>query len=132
MKSFISSSLAVLSVLSLLGCSTGGESDASTTSTTAAGDATTTTVGGPTRIAVTVGTDSGAERTESVSLGSSVEVTLTNPAAADNFHLHGYDIETGEVEAGMPATISFTADKAGTFDIESHVTDDVLVVIEVG
>lgn len=132
MKSLLSSSLAVLSVVSLLGCSTGGETDASTTSSTMAGDATTTTIAGPARISVTVGTDSGEKRTEMVTLGAPVEVTLVNPEAADNFHLHGYDIETGEVGAGMPATISFTADKAGSFDIESHVTNDVLVVIEVG
>jgi hypothetical protein len=116
-------------VVALAGCATDGESGASTTIST---DATTTTVSGPVRISVTVGTDSAPDRIEEVPLGAAVEVTLVNAAATENYHLHGYDIETGEVDAGSAATISFTADKAGEFEIESHVTEQVLVVIRVG
>jgi hypothetical protein len=32
---------------------------------------------------------------------------------------------------GEASIISFTADKAGDFEIESHVTEDVLVIIRV-
>jgi hypothetical protein len=80
-------------------------------------------VAAPVEISVTVGTDSATDRVEEVPLGSQVNITLSNPNADDEFHLHEYDLTT--------AVISFTADKAGDFDLESHVTDEVLVVISV-
>ena len=86
-------------------------------------------VAGP--ISVTVGTDSAADRVEEVPLGSQVNITLTNPNADDEFHLHDYDLTPGKTPKGEKAVISFTADKAGLFDLESHVTEEVLVVISV-
>jgi hypothetical protein len=88
-------------------------------------------VAGPTEISVTVGTDSAVDRVEEVPLGSQVNITLTNPNADDEFHLHEYDLSTGETPKGESAVISFTADKAGLFDLESHVTDEVLVIISI-
>ena len=88
-------------------------------------------VAGPTEISVTVGTDSAVDRVEEVPLGSQVNITLTNPNADDEFHLHEYDLSTGETPKGEAAVISFTADKAGLFDLESHVTDEVLVIISI-
>jgi ABC-type Zn uptake system ZnuABC Zn-binding protein ZnuA len=88
-------------------------------------------VAGPTEISVTVGTDSAADRVEEVLLGSQVNITLTNPNADDEFHLHEYDLSTGDTPKGEFAVISFTADKAGLFDLESHVTDEVLVIISI-
>ena len=88
-------------------------------------------VAGPTEISVTVGTDSAADRIEEVALGSQVNITLTNPNADDEFHLHEYDLSTGDTPKGESAVISFTADKAGLFDLESHVTDEVLVIISI-
>jgi hypothetical protein len=88
-------------------------------------------VAGPTEISVTVGTDSSADRVEEVPLGSQVNITLTNPNADDEFHLHEYDLSTGDTPKGEFAVISFTADKAGLFDLESHVTDEVLVIISI-
>ena len=88
-------------------------------------------VAGPTEISVTVGTDSAADRVEEVALGSQVNITLTNPNADDEFHLHEYDLSTGDSAKGESAVISFTADKAGLFDLESHVTDEVLVIISI-
>jgi len=88
-------------------------------------------VAGPIEISVTVGTDSATDRVEAVSLGSQVNITLTNPNADDEFHLHEYDLSTGDTPKGESAVISFTADKAGLFDLESHVTDEVLVIISV-
>lgn len=88
-------------------------------------------VAGPIEISVTVGTDSATDRVEEVPLGSQVNITLTNPNADDEFHLHEYDLSTGDTPKGESAVISFTADKAGLFDLESHVTDEVLVVISV-
>jgi hypothetical protein len=86
---------------------------------------------GPIEISVTVGTDSATDRVEEVPLGSQVNITLTNPNADDEFHLHEYDLSTGDTPKGESAVISFTADTAGLFDLESHVTDEVLVVISV-
>ena len=133
MSRMIRTGAAFMAIVALAGCSTGGESDASTTSapTTVAPATTTTTLAGPVRVSVTVGEDSGPDRVETVALGASVEVVLVNPGATDNFHLHGYDIETGDVAAGTPATIGFTATRAGSFEIESHVTEEVYVVIDV-
>ena len=88
-------------------------------------------VAGPIEISVTVGTDSATDRVEEVPLGSQVNITLTNPNADDEFHLHEYDLSTGDTPKGEFAVISFTADKAGLFDLESHVTDEVLVIISI-
>ena len=88
-------------------------------------------VAGPIEISVTVGTDSATDRVEEVPLGSQVNITLTNPNADDEFHLHEYDLSTGDTPKGEAAVISFTADKAGLFDLESHVTDEVLVIISI-
>ena len=88
-------------------------------------------VAGPTEISVIVGTDSAVDRVEEVPLGAQVNITLTNPNADDEFHLHEYDLSTGDTPKGEAAVISFTADKAGLFDLESHVTDEVLVIISI-
>ena len=88
-------------------------------------------VAGPVEISVTVGTDSAKDRVEEVALGSEVNITLTNPAADDEFHLHGYDLSAGKTPKGEAAVITFTADTAGEFEIESHITEEVLVTISV-
>lgn len=123
--------LAVCLAFSLSACTKANNSAASTTSATTPTTSTVPVANETVQISVTVGVDSASDRVEQVPLGSSVEITLRNPDAADNYHLHGYDIETGEVGADETATITFTADTAGTFEIESHETEQVLVVIEV-
>lgn len=127
---------AIACLVCLAGCATGGETDSSTTSSTIPTSTTmdpqaTTTVAGQVRISVSVGQDSGSDRVETVDRGANVEVTLINPRDTDNFHLHGYDIETGDIAAGTPAIISFMATQAGSFEIESHVTEEVYLVINV-
>lgn len=105
-----------------------------TTSQTAATTtlATTTTVAPePLEIEVIVGENSGDERIEVVALGDEVRITLVNPTKADEYHLHGYDIATKKMEPGAPATLTFTANVAGSFELESHITSDVLVVLEI-
>jgi hypothetical protein len=82
-------------------------------------------------ISVTVGEDSGPDRKEVVALGATVRISLVNDGSDDDFHLHGYDIASGEVPAGEAAVIEFVADAAGEFELESHVTGDVLLVITV-
>jgi hypothetical protein len=86
----------------------------------------------PVLIDITVGVDSGVDRIESVPVGSIVSITLTNPGTDDEFHLHGYDLGDGqEVAAGESVTFTFTADTAGEFELESHATDAVLLVLRV-
>ena len=112
-------------------------SEVSTTDTvsasdTVAGNPTTTTgADGTVRISVTVGADSGVDRIEEIPLGSQVELSFTNPSAADDYHVHGYDLGGGETPKGETKTFTFTADKAGDFEVESHATEEVLVILRV-
>ena len=122
--------------LSLTACSDddSDSTDDRNTETTVASTSDETGTGAPTgdtvNIEVTVGTDSGEERVEQVPLGAQVILTITDPAAAQSYHLHGYDLEQ-DVAAGEAATFRFTASEAGTFEVESHETDAVIVVLEV-
>lgn len=104
--------------------------------TTSVGLATTTVVESPdddgiVKISVTVGVDSGADRVEEVKLGQQVELTITNPDDDDEFHLHGYDLGGDETPAGEDKVFAFTATEAGDFEVESHATEEVLVVLRV-
>jgi hypothetical protein len=86
----------------------------------------------PVVISVTVGVDSGEDRIESVPVGSVVSITITNPDSADEFHLHGYDLgDSQEVAAGESVTFTFTADTAGEFELESHSTEALLLLLRV-
>lgn len=101
-----------------------------TPSTTAEPTPTTTAVPPLRTIEVTVGSDDGPERVDTVALGSPVELKLTNPDADDEFHLHGYDLGGNvTVPAGETLTLSFVADRAGLFELESHVTHDVILFL---
>jgi hypothetical protein len=116
----------VLTVI-VSGCAS--SDSASTTTTTLA--PTTTVAVEPLEIDVVVGENSGNERIEVVALGDDVRITLVNPTQEDEYHLHGYDIVSKKMAPGAPATLSFTANVAGTFELESHVTNEVLVVLEI-
>lgn len=85
---------------------------------------------GPVQIDVIVGVDSGPDRIERVTVGSDITLNITNPDADDEFHVHGIDIEQA-ADAGQMATLNFTIDEPGTYEVESHITEDVLVIIEV-
>jgi hypothetical protein len=80
-------------------------------------------------ITVLVGLDSGPDRVETVRLGQEVVITLQSDQD-EEYHLHDYDL-TQKAAAGVEATLSFVADKPGRFELESHVTDEVLLVLEV-
>lgn len=85
---------------------------------------------GPVQIDVVVGVDSGPQRIETVAVGSDITLNITNPDEDDEFHVHGIDLERA-VDAGTMATFNFTVTEAGTIEVESHLTEDVLVVIQV-
>lgn len=116
--------LASLLIPILFVASCGSDSPSSTTDSTIA-------INSVVELSVIVGVDSAADRVEQIPLGSTVRVQITNPDAADQFHLHGYDIESGEVSAGETAIIEFEATTAGSFEIESHVTEQVLLVLQI-
>jgi hypothetical protein len=125
MKRFL---IAVGLLVALNACSS--SSDADPTETIAAESSVVDAVS-VIEISVIVGEDSGPDRTETVALGSTVRISLVNSDSEDDFHLHGYDIASGEVPAGEEAVIEFVADTAGEFELESHITGEVLLVITV-
>jgi hypothetical protein len=51
------------------------------------------------------------------------EVIVVSADAADDIHLHGYDIEK-KVAPGQPARFQFNANLEGEFELESHVAED--------
>ncbi len=90
----------------------------------------------PVIITVVVGGDgddgAAEDRTETVGLGMTVSVTIVNPDIADEFHLHGFELGDGDdVPKGQSQTFTFVADRPGTFELESHATDDVLMLLKV-
>ena len=125
MKRFL---VAVVLLTALTACSS--SSDVAPTETIAA-ESSVVDAASVIDISVIVGEDSGPDRTETVALGSTVRISLVNSDSEDDFHLHGYDIASGEVPAGQEAVIEFVADTAGEFELESHVTGEVLLVITV-
>ena len=53
-----------------------------------------------------------------VKAGQTVLITAVSDAA-DELHIHGYDKEL-ELAPGKPASVKFTADMKGTFEVETH------------
>lgn len=109
--------LAALAAISLVACG----SDDSTDATTAAAD---TTAVAP--VVIEVDADSGTAGTQTVPLGSEVSLHIVS-ATDQEFHLHGYDVE----DEGTDVTITFVADQAGSFQLESHATDTLLFTLVV-
>ena len=131
--------IAALAVLLALGSACGSDDRPSVTSRAPApeAEATSSTTGTPPgddghRIGITVtdGAPEGGVRTAAVDLGDQVELVITSDTA-DEVHVHGYDL-TVDVAPGEPATLSFTADKPGVWEIELHDAGSVLLELQVG
>jgi len=124
--------LAITPVVGLVACS----SDSNTSDTVAVVttvEATENAIGdGSVTIDVVVGENSSSDRVEEIPLGSQVTLNFTNPGADDEYHVHGYDLGNGVTKKGNTKTFTFTADKAGDYEVESHLTETVLVVLRVG
>jgi ABC-type Fe3+-hydroxamate transport system substrate-binding protein len=112
----------------LAGCSSSSSTDTTVALETTDTAAMTTAV---VEINLIIGENTGADMMQTVPLGSSVRITVVNPNGADEIHVHGYDISTGEMAQGQEAVIEFVASNAGTFDIESHVSEEVVLVLTV-
>jgi hypothetical protein len=95
------------------------------------GDPSTTVNEGRVTVDVTVGENSSPDRVEEIPLGSEVTLNFTNPQADDEYHVHGYDLGEGITKKGETKTFSLTADKAGDYEVESHVSEAVLVILRV-
>jgi hypothetical protein len=127
--------LVLTPLVGLAACS----SDSASTDTVAAvettvntfSDTSTTISDGSITIEVVVGENSGPDRVEEVPLGAQVTLQFTNPDADDEYHVHGYDLGGGVTKKGEMKTFTFTADKAGDYEIESHISEKVLAVIRV-
>ena len=127
--------LVLTPLVGLAACS----SDSTSTDTVAAvettvntfSDTSTTISDGSITIEVVVGENSGPDRVEEIPLGAQVTLQFTNPDADDEYHVHGYDLGGGVTKKGEMKTFTFTADKAGDYEIESHISEKVLAVIRV-
>ena len=124
--------LAAFAVPVLLLAACGGASSSDTTTADTNPMASDTTVPAVQKFTLTIGENSGRDQEFYVPLGAQVELTIVNPAAADEVHLHDYDISTGAMKKGESAVIAFTADKAGAFEVESHVTEELLLTVHIG
>lgn len=65
-----------------------------------------------------------------VPTGTPVTLVVTSDAA-DEVHLHGYDIEK-ELAPGKPTTLTFVANVPGVFEVELHKLNIVILHIQVG
>ena len=125
--------LLVVPVL-LVGCSSSDETSLDTASEEIVVDDSVESVGEMpevTEFKVVVGENSGPDQTLTVAQGATVRLFFVNPNEDDEIHLHGYDLGGGELPAGEEAIFEFVADEIGTFDVESHVTGDLLMVLVV-
>ena len=135
-KIFIRSVVATCLLLGAVGCSSstsdsGDDSQSEATSEVTSDETSATATDEVVEISVIIGQTSGSAVAYQATLGSTVRLKILNPDADDEFHLHGYDLESGVTPAGQEAIIEFTADKLGTFDLESHVTSEWILTLVV-
>ena len=135
-KIFIRSVVATCLLLGAVGCSSstsdsGDDAQSEATSEVTSDETSATTTDEVVEISVIIGQTSGSAVAYQATLGSTVRLKILNPDADDEFHLHGYDLESGVTPAGQEAIIEFTADKLGTFDLESHVTSEWILTLVV-
>ncbi len=126
MKKF---ALVAIAVVALTSC--GGTSTSDTTSTPTTVPASASDEMKTETFTLTVGENSGTTNVISFAKGSNVELTIVNPNADDEVHLHGYDLTTGDLPKGETGVISFIASEVGDFEIESHITEEVLSIIRI-
>lgn len=67
--------------------------------------------------------------TVSLEVGTAVELVVTSDVA-DEIHVHGYDLHQ-DVGAGETATVTFTADIPGVFEVELEENQVQLVELQV-
>ena len=132
-KILIKSVIATCLLLGTVSCSssTSDSGDDTDSAQDATSQDTATATAEVVEISVIIGQTSGSAVAYQATLGSTVQIKILNPDADDEFHLHGYDLESGVTPAGQEAIVEFTADKLGTFDLESHVTGEWILTLVV-
>lgn len=118
-----------VSVLALAACGDGDEaSDDATTEEHAHDEASTGSTVTATGDAVSIDVDADAAEpgTQTVPVGSTVSLHISG-AESHEYHLHGYDIE----QEGTDVTITFEATEAGSFEVETHDTEQVVFTLVV-
>jgi hypothetical protein len=117
--------VALLVLLVLLGGCAGRAPSPSGAPGTAAG-----ATGQRIEVSIARGKISGAIGRVQVARGTPVTLVVTSDAA-DEVHLHGYDIEK-ELAPEKPATLQFTATLTGVFEVELHEANVVLLRLQIG
>ncbi len=131
---FSKSLFAICLLLGTVGCSSSTSDSGDETKSEEISEATsdeTSAADEVVEISVIIGQTSGSAVAYQATLGSTVRLKILNPDADDEFHLHGYELDGGVTPAGQEAIIEFTADKLGTFDLESHVTGEWILTLVV-
>ncbi len=77
-------------------------------------------------IVIDIDADAAEPTTQTVAKGSTVSLQITS-AEEHEFHVHGYDIES----EGTAVTITFVADVAGEFEVETHDTEELVFTLVV-
>lgn len=126
MKALIVASLALVVTA---GCA--GESTPNSTDQTVVTESSAEATSDVTEIDLTVGESTGASVVHKVPVGSTVRISIVNKDEEDDYHLHGYDVASGEVPAGETATIELVANEVGSFELESHHSGDLLMTLVV-
>ena len=126
MKALVVSSLALVLTA---GCA--GESTPNSTDQTVVTESSAEATSDVTEIDLTVGESTGASVVHTVPVGSTVRISIVNKDEEDDYHLHGYDVASGEVPAGETATIELVANEVGSFELESHHSGDLLMTLVV-
>jgi plastocyanin len=146
--------LPALGMLVLAGCGGGSDSGADTPSPSAPAStptdlpATTPTPGKPNgstpsntadpsgeqadvtiNVTVAKGKVNPSGATVKVKAGQTVLITAVSDAA-DEVHVHGYDKEL-PLTPNKPASVTFTADQKGTFEVETHESDKLVAKLVV-
>ena len=119
---------AVIAVVAFVIAKPGGDDSKDTTKTQASGPS---KPPGPqvTRIQLKGHNPVGGRKTIKVKRDDQVRIVVTSDAA-DEVHLHGYDIER-EVGPGKPGRYAFKADKEGAYELETHSNEQKIAILQV-
>ena len=120
---------AMLALTLVTGCTS--ESTPVTTEQTATVDTSVAPQSVVVEIELVVGESTGDSVVQTVSVGATVRISIVNNDEDDDYHLHGYDVASGEVPAGETATIEVVADTTGSFELESHHSGNLLMTLVV-
>lgn len=130
-KSFLVFSAVAVLTLAACGGSSSNESNNDSDTTVASSISSEPSESTVQEITITIGKNSGTDVVSEVKQGEEVKVTFLNNDADDEIHIHGYDLSTGDMKKGTPSSITFTASKTGDFEMESHVSEEVVQILRV-